>query len=780
MTWPTTWGASDWLLVAGILLTVSWLAMIWGYSQSKASPGLKIGLAMCRAVGLALLAFCLVEPITVQEKPKRGANMFVVLADDSQSMSVQDRSLGRTRIAEANRLIHDNNQWLQRLDNDFDLRRYTFGERLRSVDEFSELTAQGSRSTLMNAIQTVAGRYRSRAHGGMIVLTDGMATDGDLPSLDWSEIPPIYPVIVGSKQPNRDIRITNVVVNQTNFEAAPVNISAELVTSGFQGRSIVAQLVDEQGVELERQTITNVEDGRRFAVRMNVKPAGAGVHFYTVRAFEESSEKRILQEDFDGEATISNNQRLIAVDRGQGPYRILYVCGRPNWELKFLRRALEEDDEIQMVSLVRIAKREPKFSFRGRIGETTNPLYRGFSNQEDEQAEQYDEPVLLRLGTLDDQELRDGFPIEAAELFKYHAIILDDLEAGFFTQDQKSLLQQFVTLRGGSLLMLGGRESFVKGGHDRTPIGELLPVYLDAPTIPVKDTPYKMVLTREGWLQPWVRVRSTEIQEEQRLRDMPEFKTINRINSIKPGASVLADIQGEDGASYPALVVQKFGKGRTAALTVGDMWRWKLIDDQKDDLSKVWRQISRWLVADVPRRVQLEMDSQPDALGTVQLKVQVRDFEHRPLDNADLKIHVIRPDESRVKLAVESSDVSRGQYEASFVPATSGGYRAQVVATSADGQEIGRSEIGWSNNSEHQEFRNLDPNVQFLTELAEKTGGQLIPSSKLNRFVTSIPNHDAMVTESKVTPWWHHWSILTIVLGLFVTEWGIRRWKGLP
>ena len=43
-----------------------------------------------------------------------------------------------------------------------------------------------------------------------------------------------------------------------------------------------------------------------------------------------------------------------------------------------------------------------------RSGERTNPLFRGFGNQADEQAEQYDQPVLLRLGINDKDELRGG------------------------------------------------------------------------------------------------------------------------------------------------------------------------------------------------------------------------------------------------------------------------------------------------------------------------------------------------------------------------------------
>ena len=74
---------------------------------------------------------------------------------------------------------------------------------------------------------------------------------------------------------------------------------------------------------------------------------------------------------------------------------------------------------------------------------------------------------------------RAAFPRTPEVLFEYHALILDDLEAGFFTADQQALVERFVSERGGGLLMLGGQGSFRQGGYERTPIGELLPVYLD-------------------------------------------------------------------------------------------------------------------------------------------------------------------------------------------------------------------------------------------------------------------------------------------------------------
>lgn len=151
---------------------------------------------------------------------------------------------------------------------------------------------------------------------------------------------------------------------------------------------------------------------------------------------------------------------MISVDRGEGPFRVLYVSGRPNWEFKFLNRAIDEDRQVQLVGLIRVAKREPKFDFRGRVGETSNPLFRGFGNQSPDEVQRYDQPVLVRLNTRDETELRAGFPRTPEDLYGYHAVILDDLEAEFFAPEQALLLQKFVSERGGGLLMLGAWKVF--------------------------------------------------------------------------------------------------------------------------------------------------------------------------------------------------------------------------------------------------------------------------------------------------------------------------------
>ena len=66
------------------------------------------------------------------------------------------------------------------------------------------------------------------------------------------------------------------------------------------------------------------------------------------------------------------------------------------------------------------------------------------------------------------------------------------------------------------------------------------------------------------------------------------------------------------------------------------------------------------------------------------------------------------------------------------------------------------------------------------TRLASDTGGEVIELDRLDAFVRDLPNRKVPVTEPVVYPVWHHWSMFALVVGLFVCEWGLRRWKGLP
>lgn len=315
------------------------------------------------------------------------------------------------------------------------MRRYAFDARLQSVRDFGELGFDGRSTALRAALRTVKERFANRPLAAVVLFTDGNATDLGDDALDLSGLPPIYPVVIGREGAIRDVSLHNVTVTQTAFEDAPVTVQADVVSHGYAGAPLVAHLLDAAGRTVQEQTQRAAKDGQPTVFRFNFRPEKAGISFHRVTVFPKDAPAAgatvSATANADVEATLANNRRDIVVDRGRGPYRVLYVAGRPNWEFKFLNRAVAEDEQVQLVALLRIAKREAKFDFKGRKGESSNPLFRGFGNQSKEDVERYDQPVFVRLNTRDELELKGGFPKVPEDLFGYHAIIVDDLEAEF-------------------------------------------------------------------------------------------------------------------------------------------------------------------------------------------------------------------------------------------------------------------------------------------------------------------------------------------------------------
>ncbi len=774
------WGAPEWASTAVALLTVAVAAAAWSYWRGGASRGVRAACVALKATALTALALALVDPLLSGVRPRRGANIFAVVADDSQSMQIHDAGVGESRGEALQQLLLAESAWQTRLGTDFDVRRLAFSTQLRAVDDFSALRFDGVGTSLGSTLASLGRRFRGLPVAGVLLLTDGNATETLGDDVDWSELPPIFPAAIGAGDDLRDVSVERVSATETNFESAPVTIRADVRACGYDAAPVVVALYDEHGQVVEKQTARPDANDGTASVRFQFRPERSGVSFYSVGACVECNAEAVdAEERKTEEATLANNRRLVAIDRGGGPYRVLYVSGRPNWEFKFLRRAAAEDDQVELVGLVRIAKREPKFSFR-RQGERTNQLFEGFEHPDDDAAETYDEPVLVRLGTKDAEELQGGFPRTADELYRYDALVIDDLEAAFFTQDQLALIEDFVSRRGGGLLMLGGLESFLGGDYRRTPIGDALPVYVDGPSDDARtpaEGELRLALTREGWLEPWVRLRKTEPEDEKRLTNMPGFQVLNAAGLVKPGATVLAEAVDAAKKRRPALIVQRYGRGRAAAMLLGDLWRWGLQrkNENDDDLEKAWRQTVRWLVGDVPQRVEVDVQ----AAGAVTFAVRVRDEAYLPLDNAEVRIRITTPDDGEMVLDAEPSAHEAGAYVATHVPRTPGAYRAAVEATAPDGSAVGQRETGWAAQPLADEFNRLAPNRELLAEIAAKTKGEVLAMDDLDDFVATLDSRSAPITEPWTRPLWHHPLYFVVAIGCLAGEWGLRRWKGL-
>ena len=739
-----------------------------------------------RAVGFTLLLLCLLEPTWIDHRARPGANYAAILADNSQGMRIHNAGEDISRGESLREFLLDGPPgWQEALEERFQVRRYQFDTRLEGVRDFGGLQFDGRATGLGHALRSLARRFEGQPLAGIILFSDGNATDWVEGEFDWTGLPPIHPILSGTDERVRDIAIGKVTVTETDFEDAPITLTAKVDADGFAASEVRLSLdplsPGEEEVPGEEQFREADAERSVLDYRFQFRPEPGRVSFYRLEARPVPGDEETREE-----STLANNRRVVAVDRGGGPHRILYVAGRPNWEYKFLRRAMEEDDQIQLVGLVRIADRAPRFEFKGRPGETSNPLYRGFDKQ-DELTEQYDQAVMTRLNIRDVSELVGGFPRKAEDLYEYKAVIVDDLEASFFTTEQMSLLQRYVSERGGGFLALGGYKSLVDGDYEGTPVGDMLPVYLDIrDDRPVGEV--RMRITREGMLEPWMRLRPTESQERDRLASLVPFRVLSRVGRSKPGAVTLMEVREEGtGEIHPGLVVQRYGRGKTAALMIGDLWRWQMHDREgTGEHGRAWRQLVRWLAGDVPESIELSFRRVPaDPNQAMSIEVRVRDGEFLPMENAEVRLEVEtvsldgEVDDLPAELVAEASAEEPGLYQARYIPRQAGGYAVKASVADADGLTVGTQDGGWSSDPAAAEFRSPVPNRALMEELARRTGGTMVERDGLERLVEELMVRDAPVMEPWRIPLWNTPWIFLLALACFVLEWGIRRARGL-
>jgi hypothetical protein len=102
------------------------------------------------------------------------------------------------------------------------------------------------------------------------------------------------------------------------------------------------------------------------------------------------------------------------------------------------------------------------------------------------------------------------------------------------------------------------------------------------------------------------------------------------------------------------------------------------------------------------------------------------------------------------------------------------------MVAAPDGHEIPASEAGWTADPAASEFRQLAPDLALLGRIANETGGEIVAPNQLDEFVTGLPNRTVPIVQRWVYPVWHQPAVFLLAMGCLLTEWGLRRWRGLP
>ena len=166
------------------------------------------------------------------------------------------------------------------------------------------------------------------------------------------------------------------------------------------------------------------------------------------------------------------------------------------------------------------------------------------------------------------------------------------------------MLADFVGVRGGGLLVLGGGQSLGEGGWAGTPLAHVLPIIIESTgrrQAPGIVDHLIVTPTAEGVNHPAIRIADTAAAAARLWLEMPQVSTVNGV-SEKPGATTLLSAMDESGRERIVLAIQSQGRGKSAVFTIQDSWLWQMAPKAPPVAhERFWRSLLAWLVDGVPQ-----------------------------------------------------------------------------------------------------------------------------------------------------------------------------------
>jgi len=743
-------------------------------------------------VGLAL--FLLLNPSLIGERQRTVDQVVAILFDDSKSMQI----VGEDSLSRGDRMnalyASNSRSFESALRKRFHVARYGFGPRAERIDSPDRLRFEKTESDIVGAVEETLGDLSGADVAAVVLFSDGVQQPGaTIDDVRLANVgAPVFTVGTGHDGLWRDVELADLSVKRTNFDKSPVLATLRVRAPGLDGDTVIAEVLEEGHLAAYKElTIDGASDSQ--TVQLEFIPTREGYVTYQARVRHARSGQSgkvveaIAVPELD--RFVQNNTRNFGIDNRKKAFRILYLAGSPSWENKFFRRALEEDEELKLTSLVRVARAERTFEFRGPNSSTANRLFQGVYQDMADQP-RYDESVFLRLGA-DESELVSGYPSQANELFPYHLIIWGGIEHDFFSTSQLELTRAFVERRGGSLLLMGGPRSFAEGGFRGAIIDAMLPVVLRATVTGSRESassePFTAVPTAEGALSGAWDLDPNPDASRSLWEELVELHGLNTFTLTRPGASVMSrvDAANSDYDRQPFFAVQRYGAGQCAVMATGNTWPWHTHtpEDEPSNHQQLWRQIVRSLVMDVPEFTLLRNKADAYTVDRpIPMEILVRDPAFEPRDGLHTTAEFTTPAGDKHSLPVEESIQELGLYTSEYVPTQPGVYSLQFTASEDDGEIAGSIEEHFTVEPDYREFRDAQYDPAFLERIASDTGGAFVPPAQLSELAGRIGSlkHDAAEKDIVRVALWHWPPFLFLLVALLSAEWYIRRTRGEP
>lgn len=700
---------APWPLLA--LLSVAAIVLaLWAYRFTiPPLPALaRRVLPALRTLALLALLWLVAQPVLERARP--GASRLVVLLDRSRSMDLPAGAGGPTRAAEADRAVEAlRAAWRGRAALDV----IPFATRL-ALDS----TAAGSRAAtaLGDALAALGASPAGEAAGAVVVVSDGAVNAGEDPVNAARGLGrPVHAVLVGDPG-GADRAVTGIEASTTARvgEATPVRV--RVASTEPRGTPIPVALLD-GGRVLARATAI-APGGGEATVEFRPVPARAGLAVWTARV-----------DSLAGEVTAANNARQAAIQVAPGRIGVAIVSAGANWDLAFLRRALEGDSSLAVTTWLR--ERDGFRALEAR---------------------------------------RTGAPA-AGDLRTAGVVVLDGVAPPAVSEEFDRALAAFVR-GGGGLLLLGGPAPGVTRFR-RSALGAELDLALDAAAVGRAGVPVPGAEARE--LLQW---------DDDPARGEAAWRAAAPLADLAPVVPGAGDrvLVGTPQGGPPLLFARRIGRGQALFVNGTGLWRWSL--NAHDELSgergrRLWRRVVRWLAEPVqgePLRVRPERWLTAGG-ERVRLFATLQDERYRPVAGAEVTGEVRDGGGTARRVAFEPREA--GAYVAALDDLQAG--RWTVTARAArGGTEAGRARAEFAVDRWSLEESRTLPDSATMAAMVAAGGGRVTRAGGAGAWARALEPRALAVAARESRRLWESPWVFALVVGALSLEWAWRRRRGLP
>lgn len=737
--------------VAALLLAMPWVVPPRAIGLS---PSRRRTLQVLRTLASIALLFAWARPTLTRVSTETLRPGLVVLLDGSRSMTVEDALDGASRWQAMRRLLDASGSALNRLSQKREVRAFLFDRGVTPLTlEGGQITLPkeptGEETALGAALADSLNGAGGDSLSGVIVVSDGaqrarpprdtapLAAIGRLSA----EGAPLYAIRVGERATGdrADVAIEDLVVSDTAFAGAPLEVRASLRVAGFPNRSVRIRLLwEDANGELE------AVDAAQVVVRPGVESYPITLRYAPPAAGE--WKLSLAADTLEGETLADNNAASTFVTVREGGIRVLYLAGTtrvggaPGIEQRFIRSSLAASPDVAL------------------------------------------ERIVINYKTLR-RDLASRFAPGAVDV-----VVLDNVDAEGLSLASWRALAELIE-SGAGLAMLGGRQSFGPGGH-RDTLGEVLPVRPGRAERQLLDGRLREDVHLPGPLRivPRAAHPITNLPDEDGeslWSELPPLDGANRLgDDFKPNAQVLATT--DDRRPQPLLVLGQTGLGRSLAFAGDSTWRWVLAG-HREAHQRFWRQAILWLAKkddDRSSQVYLDLASRRVPAGSrLDLAAGVRLIDEADGDTAlRYEATVLRPSGTADELPLPGGGArTTGVYVRTAQP---GDYRVKVTAYQGE-TVLGEAESRFLVPRRDLELERPGAEPDTLSRLAQATeadGGRTLALEELPTLLKELAAEDPDERRDVVsrTTLYDTWPVLLIFAGLMTAEWLLRRRAGMP